>query len=323
MFDLITIGDCGIDTFLELDPKEVKVVCTLHKEACELCLNYADKIPVESVHETIGGNAANAAVGSRRLGLKTAIYTNIGKDKPGQRIVSHLKEEGVSTALLRKNGRTNRSTAISIEGERTLLVFHEKRNYRLPKLPETKWVYFTSMAPGSEKIYPEIAKIIKERLVKMVFNPGTFQLRLGKEKSKPILENSEIFIANKEEIQEFTGNNSQDDKSLLKSVCRLGSKMAVLTDGENGSCATDGTNLYHLDILPAKRVESTGAGDAYATGLVSALILGKALEEAMAWGTINSAKVIEKIGPQEGLLKKDQMEQIIKDNPKFRGRRLQ
>ena len=79
-YDLISIGDTVIDTYLPVD--EAKI---LHDGNVEyLGLKYGFKIPVEEGMSIVAGNAANNAVGSSRLGLKTAIYTNVGNKDDDQ-----------------------------------------------------------------------------------------------------------------------------------------------------------------------------------------------------------------------------------------------
>jgi len=74
MFDLISIGDCVVDTFIPLT--DAKIINS-DGEAM-LAMRFGDKIPVGDSVSIVAGNAANNAVGSSRLGLKTAIYTNVG-----------------------------------------------------------------------------------------------------------------------------------------------------------------------------------------------------------------------------------------------------
>ena len=61
VYDVISVGDATLDVFVDLI--EASVHCNLRQEECQLCLSYADKIPVEKVQRVIGGNAANNAVG--------------------------------------------------------------------------------------------------------------------------------------------------------------------------------------------------------------------------------------------------------------------
>jgi sugar/nucleoside kinase (ribokinase family) len=83
----------------------------------------------------------------------------------------------------------------------------------------------------------------------------------------------------------------------------------VITDGANGAMAYDSINgkFMKVGVLPVDAYERTGAGDAFGSGCLSALIHGKTLDEALLWGTCNSASVIGYTGSQKGLLKFDEM----------------
>ena len=93
--------------------------------------------------------------------------------------------------------------------------------------------------------------------------------------------------------------------------------MAVITDGGDGSYGFDGEKYYGIGLFPAKLLEMTGAGDAYATGLIAGLFHGKDLAEAMRWGAANGAAVVEQIGPQVGLLTLSKMQDRLKENSKI------
>src|SRR6185369_12271995 len=141
-YDLISIGDAVIDTFLPLENVEVKIIDGEPK----LLLPYGDKVPVGESLSLVGGNAANNAVASAKLGLKTAIYVNIGSDHDGQKIKDSLKAEGVDLKYVVKNDQiaTIRHIVLDFKSERTILTYHQPWKYNLPDLDQTRWVYLTS-----------------------------------------------------------------------------------------------------------------------------------------------------------------------------------
>lgn len=309
-YDLITLGDTQNDTFLQLNEKEAHVMCKINTDDCEICFNYADKIPVEAVHRSVAGNAANVAVSSSRLGLKTAIWTLLGNDSLGKEAVTTFKREKVTAEFVQveQGAESNVSTVINIFGERTILVYHHPHVYKLPKLAEAKYYYLTSMAPGAETTFSDIASLVATNHTKLVFQPGTHQLRIGQEPARLILEHTEIIFMNKEEAQLYTNSQDTDIKNLLRALKKFGPKIIVITDGKDGSYSFDGTTVLKMGIVEsAPRIEATGAGDAYAAGFTVARVKGKSLEEAMAWGNYNASAVIQKIGPQAGLLTIGQM----------------
>ena len=321
-FDLISIGDTTLDVFLEID--EANVQCDVNKENCKLCISYADKVPVKKVTKILGvGNSANLAVGASRLGLKTAVYTILGNDNTGKEIYQRFKREGVSQDYIQfdKKRGTNYSVVLNFKGERTILVFHEHRKYVLPKFKSTNWIYFTSLAAGHEKLHKPLASFVKKNKVKLGFNPGTFQLKEGLKVMRPIVKNCSVFIVNKEEAQRLVGKFN-DVKKLLRLLKKEGPEIVVITDGPKGSYTFDGKDFYFQDIFDVPVIERTGCGDSYSTGFISALAYGKGIPEAMRWGTVNAAFVIQKIGAREGLLKKNKLSKILKANPKFKTKKM-
>ena len=305
MLDVISFGDATLDVFLQLNQEDANVKCTIKEEVCQLCLDYADKIPVESIVKVPGaGNASNNAVGSSRLGLKTAIVSILGKDDVGESIAKYWKSQRVSTRFVQfdtKRG-TNYSTVLNYDGERTILVFHEKRTYRFPKaLPKAKWVYYTSLGKGSESMHHALLAYVKRTGANLCFQPGTHQLKLGTSAIEPIIAASTITVMNKEEAARVVDSAERSIPHLLKCLHAMGCKIAIITDGQKGAYTYDGKTMLQMDIMDVPVVERTGCGDAFATAFVAALAQGKDIPEALRWGTANSASVLSYIGPQKGL----------------------
>src|SRR3989344_9679906 len=96
MFDLIAIGDVTIDTFIKLD-SVASLQCTKDHQHCSLCIPFGTKLGVSEVQRLWGGNSGNAAVGSSRLGLKSALYSEVGADPDGKMIFNSLQKNKVST----------------------------------------------------------------------------------------------------------------------------------------------------------------------------------------------------------------------------------
>ncbi len=316
MFDVISIGDSTVDVFLEME--EASVHCGLDAKKCKLLLDYADKIPVKSIRRVAGvGNAANMAVGSARLGLTTGLYTLVGDDEDGEEIKKILTNEGVSDEyiLVDKNKRSNYSVVINYKGERTILVYHEEREYELPEFKDAKWVYFTSVGEGHDKLHVQVPEFVKTSGCKLVFQPGSYQLREGKNEFKKVVEAADILIVNREEAEDILEKKGEI-KDLLVGLRQLGCKTAVITNGEKGSWAADGKQVLFADVFPeTKMVERTGAGDAYSTGLVAGLIKGLELGEAMRWGSANASSVVEHIGARAGLLSESEMKKRLEKCP--------
>ena len=304
MLDFIVIGDTTLDVFLIVH--EYKLMFDIKKENKYLCVNYADKVPVDSIKEIIAGNAPNAVVAASRAGLRVAIATQMGDDQTADLAQEMFQKEKVGLQYFQKEAGTksNYSTVIAVDGERTILIYHTKRDYKLPRLEKAKWVYLTSMAKGSEVIFGELAGYITKNKVKLCYQPGTFQLRLMPEKSKSILRCTELFVVNRDEAIQFTNSKSDIEiKDLLQKITGFGPKQIVITDGTKGSYAWDGKDYWQIGILKEiPRKEATGAGDAYTSGMAISLAKGFNMAESMRRAHFNSSSVIQFIGGQEGLL---------------------
>jgi ribokinase len=313
-FDLISIGDPTIDTFLFIHDIEIK---DIHGQRKAL-LNWGDKLPVDKFYRTVAGNAANNAVGSARLGLKTAFYTVLAHDSGGREIVHKMRKEKVHTdyIVIDEKHPTNASTVISYQGERTILVYHEHRKYHLPKLAPSRWVYLTSMGVGFEKIYQDLAHYIDKHQVKVGFNPGTFQLRKGVKINKPILERTELLSLNKEEAQSWVGPH-HDIEELCRRLRKLGPKAVALTDGRKGAYSYSDEGLFYIPEFPGPRLEATGAGDSFTTAYIAALVYGLPHREALRWGPVNAGSVVQSVGPIDGLLRRSQLEARLRMLKKF------
>src|SRR3989344_4579893 len=92
--EILCIGDIVIDAFIRM--KDAHVHCKIDSNACELCVRFGDKVPYEDVTIVPAvGNSPNAAVCASRLGLRSALITNIGNDNNGEDCIEKLREEKV------------------------------------------------------------------------------------------------------------------------------------------------------------------------------------------------------------------------------------
>ena len=311
-FDVLTIGESLRDTFYMLD--EASVSCTLKKDHCQLCLEYAEKIPVKKVIKVLAaGNAANAAVASARLGLRTTALTWIGDDAEGRDIHSILDDERVNHDYIQvdRTYPTNEAAILSFQGEKTQLVHFQPRTYKMPKPPETKSIYYSAMGNRFGTFDRELIAYLKKHKTFFSFQPGTTHVRKGLAAIKPFLPYTDLFIVNKDEAHQIFMDGERTILNLLEAFHRHGARIVVITDGKNGAYAFDGTTQWHMPVFPVPYIESTGAGDSFASTMTVALLKGHDVPTALRWGTANAASVVQYIGPQSGLLTEEHMKNML------------
>lgn len=323
-YDIITIGDATVDVFLKIH--DASVQCSLDRRNCLLCFRYADKIPVEQFMQTpAAGNAANNAVGSARLGLSVALVTILGADEAGRVIQRELRRDGVALGYVTTDRRhgTNYSTVLNYQRERTILIYHAPRTYALPKLASSFWVYLTSMGRGWERIAPALRRYLKRTGASLAFNPGTHQLRSARRTLHLLLAETSVLLVNREEAAFLLGTTpATAPRNLLGRLRKLGPKTVVMTDGVEGSYALHEEGMWFTPASRVPTVEPTGAGDAFSTGFLAALLYGSGVAEAQRWGTLNAGSVVQHIGPQAGLLTAATMRRMLKKYPTLVARPL-
>lgn len=320
--DFLAIGDIVTEPFIRL--KEAEVHCKINSDECEICMKWGDKIPYDDfVLVAAVGNASNAAVAAARLGLNSSLRAYLGKDRYGEQSLEVLKSEGVDTSLMVTDPvrPSNYHYVLWYESERTILVKHEEYDYTVPELTESpKWIYLSSLAANSLPYHIALGEWLKKFPdAKLAFQPGTFQMKLGIDVLKDIYTRTDLFFCNKQEAERILGIEATGDiKKLLTGVQALGPKMVVITDGASGAYATDAKqHTWQVPMYPDPKppLERTGAGDAFASSVTAALVLGLSLEEALLWGPINSMAVVQEVGAQKGLLTREKLEEFLRNAP--------
>ncbi len=316
--DFLAVGDIVTEPFIKII--DAKVTCDLNKEHCMISLRFGDKIPYESaeVFRAVG-NSPNAAVSAARLGLNSYLISYLGEDNIGKENAASLVSNNVNIDYMEivPGMTSNQHFVLWYDTERTILVKHNEYPYSFPMdLPEPKWIYLSSLAKNSIEYHHQIEKYLTEHpKVKLAFQPGTFQIMLGAEALKNIYKRSELFLSNKEEAQRILNTEEDDIVKLMSMIRGLGPKIAVITDGMNGAYASDGVDAWFMPVYLHNPYERTGAGDAFGSTFLSALILGKTIPEALTWGPINAMSVVQKVGAQAGLLSREKLEEILKSAP--------
>lgn len=320
--DILSIGDIVTDNFIRLFDDKAEIIKQGDKNL--LAMEFGTKIPFQnSVLIEAVGNAANAAVSISKLGLSSALVSNVGSDDYGRDMIKALDKNHVLTHFVKINHdkKSNYHFVLWYKEERTILIKHEEYSYRWPHIVEheiPRWVYFSSISEHSIDYHHEVVDWLeKYDHVKLAFQPGTFQLQFGPEKLKKIYERTDVLIVNREEAVTISGGNYEDFHDLFNKLHSIGPKMVVITDGPNGAYASDGVKRLKMPVYPdiAPPYERTGAGDAFASTFISALANGEDMEGALMWAPINSMSVVQKVGAQEGLLSKRELQDYLNKAP--------
>lgn len=319
MYNCVTIGDIKLDTFVVLH--DASLQCSLKLPECYLCLEYGKKIPVQAIDSQVAGSAINVAVGLARMKEKTAVVSVMGKDGTRRMALERMKEEGVDSRYIVTDpkGRSSFSVVLNYKGDKTILAAHEPYHYRLPKFPKTSWVYVCELGTHYTDLYRRLVHELKVDHLKLAMNPGAVQIEEQKSVLYELMKKSELLFLNVGEARTLTKlRGSTKIPQILTAAWHLNRKQIVITDGKNGAYSFDGKEMLFVPVFPGKRVESTGAGDSFATGVLAAIFRDLPLREGLRWGAVNAASVVSTVGPQAGLLSHTEIQNRLKKHPTFK-----
>lgn len=325
MYDIITIGGAVRDIIFYTD--EGKVLSTPQDPLCEkvVAFEVGAKIYVKKVYLESGGGAHNTAAGFSKLRLKTAAIFRVGKDKEGDDLIKDIKKKGVTTFFVQedKKTRTGFSCILSLYKKKHHVIFANRGASSKLTMPEvlnlrkTKQIYVSSLScPNWRQILNRIFSLSKNN-VKIVWNPGSTQLKAGYKELAPYLKKVNVLIMNEDEARELVLSVKKikdlSVRKLLKEIYQTGPEIVAITVGPCGAYAYNGKKVYYQREMSAKVLNATGAGDAFSAGFVSSLFYNSGdIKTALRWGVANSTSVIKTIGAQKGLLTKPQIEKYNK-----------
>lgn len=322
--DVLVVGDVLTDAFIKLFDDQAWT--TESENGKILSMPFGMKVPFDHAEVVYGvGNSSNAAVSLTRLGISAGLVANIGSDDGGRDILKAYHNQGIDTRFVHvnHNKKTNFHYVLWYKDDRTILINHEHYDYQWPRFKPhdiPKWMYLTSIGANTLDYHDEITEFLVDNPdVKLLFQPGTFQISSGVERLEGIYRRTEVLVLNREEAVLITGGSHEDIHDLITRLHHLGPKIVALSDGPNGAYMSDGENRFKIPLYPdpAPPLERTGAGDAFASTLLAGLLQGLSLEDASKWAPINSMNVVQNVGAQKGLLNTEQLMEFLRNAPEW------
>ncbi len=302
---IVTIGKATQDVFLKSASAFTQHE---HKGVKYEQLPVGQKLDLDEVIFSTGGNVTNAAVTFARQGIHSKYAWCIGTDASSETILQSLDHEGVDTTHVVQSERFKASYSVILMlsgGERTILNYkgtmptsHDSE-LDLSIIEEGEWLYISSL--GDMELLDKIISRAAEHGVKVMLNPAGIELK-NPEKLKGLLEDVEVLAVNKEEAQMIVhGETSEELVRHALSYCPV----VIVSDGPNGVTASDGKTIIEAGMYEdVPVIDRTGAGDAFGSGFLSQFALGKSLKESIIFASANSTSVVQSIGAKEGILHK-------------------
>ena len=323
MKKVICVGSTSKDIFFPT--REGKIIETPEdlESQRKIVFEMGAKFHISDRYESLGGCGANQAAGLRRLNCEAFCYTAIGTDETGEWLRKEFVKNSIPLDLVQviPNSLSGLSAIVVDEGSGERIIFsNQEANEKLQINPEifcdAEFVSITDLSGDWQGIAGATAAYCSREKIKIAFNPRGRNIKENPSKVFELAGKSEIFFVNKDEAIEIVSNVCRDDPSgrlnderyLLQELKKSGAKVVVITDGEKGAWAADEKNTVNVKAEKVEKVvDTTGAGDAFASGFLAAYIKNKNLEECVRWGVKNGANVVKYYGGVGGLLKETEL----------------
>lgn len=253
-----------------------------------------------------GGSAVNIAIDGARLGLKTAIIAKIGFDSFGRIVVDELLREGVDITGLRVSSKGQTGFTIVVidkNGNITMYGFKGVAEELEPSdviddiIASTRYVHIASLRVDTSL---KVIEIAKKNSVKVSWDPGRVLSKKGLKELEAIIKQVDIVSLNNMEAAALTGASPDNYREAAKIIKSLGPELVIVKLGARGVYALgNGVDEEVPAIKVSKVVDTTGAGDAFAAGLISGFVRGYSIRKAILYANAVAALKIMRLGSHE------------------------
>ena len=305
-----------IDLETKHDPTSVVVVGSLNVDVVLRARRFpreGETLTGATVSDSLGGKGCNQAVAAARMGARVAMVACLGDDSSGVMALDALRAEGVDVSACRRTAEaaTGRAAIVVDEAGRNTIVVADGANALLGREDvERAGELVTGAAIVLCQLEVPIAAVDAAFAAARAAGARTC---LNAAPALPIEELSvppDILIANHGEAETLlapagslpSADVRADAAELAGGLrARYGSALAVVTNGERGAAAVDGTDVVHAPAIPVNARDTTGAGDAFVGALVAELAAGAAVVDALPRACAAGSLATERAGAMPSL----------------------
>jgi len=265
-----------------------------------------------------GGSAANTIHGIAKMDIETGFIGKVGEDDLGIFFHDDMLNSNIIPQLLKSYTPSGKAMAlISPDSERTFATYLGAAVELSPDdilsdhFEGYDYFHIEGYLVQNHALIEKAVKLAKEKGLKVTLDMASYNVvEENLEFLKIILDKFvDIVFANEEEAKAFTGKEPEEALNEFAKLCEI----AVVKIGKNGSLIKKGTEIYKVGAIEANPIDTTGAGDLYASGFIFGLINNYSLDKCGRIGSVLAAKTIEVIGPKMDELKWNEVKKLIEE----------
>jgi sugar/nucleoside kinase (ribokinase family) len=245
-----------------------------------------------------GGPAANAACLLARYGVATGFVGLIGDDENGQHVARELAEYGVDVRLLER--RRDHVTPISCilvnraNGSRTIINHRLLVSGFVPPLDVLGTAQPKLLLFDSHELSASLAALERYPEAVTVLDAGTLR-----ESAVELAQRVDYLVASQDFARQYSGEDTSSDDGqarALEALAELNRRTVVVTLGERGVVARQGTRTLRIEPHRVRVRDTTGAGDIFHGAFCHALLESYDIERALRFANVCAALSVETMG---------------------------
>ncbi len=247
-----------------------------------------------------GGSACNTMVGLGNLGGKARMIGRLGQDDLGKVFLAGLEKAGVDRRIRHSEMATGRVlSVVTPDAQRTMFTFLGAStllgpaDVTLEDFSDAGLVYLEGYLLFNQPLVERILEVAKQAHAKVVLDLGSYQVvEICRDFLEKILPQVDVVLANEDEAKAYTGLGEAESLEILAG--KVG--VAVVKLGKQGVLVAEKTARHKVDAHLVKALDTTGAGDLWASGFVFGLTQGMGLDDAARLGCKVGSEVVQVMG---------------------------
>jgi sugar/nucleoside kinase (ribokinase family) len=259
------------------------------------------------INGAAGGSAANTMIGIQLFGGTTCFTGKIGADSFGSDYRDSMTAKGVQTNLAIGESPTGLCVIlITPDAQRTMFTYLGAGRELAPAdvqtdiLAKSRYLYVTGYLWDTDSQKQAVLYAMEQARkhqvpIAMSLSDPFCVHRHKADFQKIVTEHVDLLFGNQEEIEAFTDTKTpQDALAILMPLCST----VAITMSAQGSLIGHQGAVTSIDAFPVTAVDSTGAGDMYAAGLLYGLTHDLALAKTGLIASYGAAEVVSRLGPR-------------------------
>ncbi|QZZ19769.1 ribokinase [Leptothermofonsia sichuanensis E412] len=268
---------------------------------------------------TPGGKGANQAVALAKLRVPTQMVGRVGADAFGQELLAHLKLAGVQTSsvLVDQDHHSGVAIITVADGGKNQIIGVLGANGQMGAgdverlkvlLPQAQVLLLQLEVPLSA--VRAAARAAHQAGVRVILDPAPVQTTQLTD-LYPLLD---ILVPNEVEAGQLVGFSVNDPETAARAATVLrqqGANTVIVKLGGQGAFCASANEMFWVPAFAVEAVDTVAAGDAFAGGLVAALVEGLPLQQAVIWGAAAGALAVTRVGAQAAMSDRPEFEAFL------------